>query len=1002
MAVPYDVDPKNLSSSGWGAIFAPDIGADVEEALGPLLSLRRSQAGSLFKIFRYRTGITKEEFLGEQKAGLGPADPKRVPYYLLIVGSPEEIPFRFQIELAIQYAVGRIHFDAAEDYAAYAENVVRTESSHGPLLPNQVAFFGVTHQNDTATERVVRDLVEPLAATLTTDRSGWEVKTYLESRATKAQLGRLLGGDETPALLFASAHGLAYPFGDPLQRSKQGAILCHDWPGEGHRVLSDHYFSAEDLKDDALLSGLIAVVPFDFSAGTTATSSFTEESRAKPTHVAPAPFVSKLAQRLLSHPRGGALGLVGVIDSVTAKSLSKPLHGVFSNFSKRLLDGYPLGHAMEYFSFRHAEMAVLYSQLMQDPEPLMPIDEHQFYRTYRASTATRDCLVIGDPAVRLEVHNKSYPEPKSDREYLAEVKSVTTNPASSSPKVKINEPTQPFPSLTIGDLPGATNDRIAAKDDLGAQFYIWALADLIESRDTQPPLTIGIFGSWGMGKSFLLRHLPQVLEERAKNRGENQPEESATRVPKVHAINFNAWEYGASEAIWPALARKVIDQLEKSIPWRPFERFLLKLRRNLKRHLAQSRGWLFLFGMMFLLYLTFLLFLPDEKIYVIIQAVLTLSGIGVLLKFTQEALQNSLGQWIANVFQGPDYGRPLDLISQIRGDLEIVETRLSKSRERVLILIDDLDRCEPGKSVEMLQAINLLLDFESFIVCLGVDARVVTRAVEKHYQGLLGEAGASGYEYLDKIIQIPFRIPEPRKVDVELFISTLMGDPAPPPPVPAASGERGDEKVEAPVPLTQERSSAPNELPIVAPFPVSGLEQKTVPAPSSGNRSFTYDEFAAFRNLSQYLHPNPRHLKRLLNIYRLVRTLARYKSEQDILKNPTATICWIVVSSQWPYTAHLMMREHDRLLKLTDADNDQTLPPGQPLIHLLEVARNQGEPSLRQTLDRDLGILEDLVHSQGANFGWQELWTIRRYTINFNPAIEFEWMAEPKESTQPG
>ena len=48
-------------------------------------------------------------------------------------------------------------------------------------------------------------------------------------------------------------------------------------------------------------------------------------------------------------------------------------------------------------------------------------------------------------------------------------------------------------------------------------------------------------------------------------------------------------------------------------------------------------------------------------------------------------------------------------------------------------------------------AINLLLNFDSFIVCLGIDARIITRAVERHYRGLLGPAGASGYEYLDKI-----------------------------------------------------------------------------------------------------------------------------------------------------------------------------------------------------------------------------------------------------------
>ncbi|MGA2049687.1 MAG: hypothetical protein ABSG96_18465, partial [Terracidiphilus sp.] len=122
------IDPKKLEETGWGVIFA--FGADpaVYEALFPLLKLRKQQAGDRYReyvgatAYRCANGDTpaesKQNFLMRNGAGPGPVDPLIVPYYLLIVGDPDTIPFRFQYQLDVQYAVGRIHFDSIADYAA--------------------------------------------------------------------------------------------------------------------------------------------------------------------------------------------------------------------------------------------------------------------------------------------------------------------------------------------------------------------------------------------------------------------------------------------------------------------------------------------------------------------------------------------------------------------------------------------------------------------------------------------------------------------------------------------------------------------------------------------------------------------------------------------------------------------------------------------------------------------------------------------------------------------
>ncbi len=431
-----EADARQLSQTGWGAIFAarqPDADPALLEALEPLLRLRQEQAGDRFRLFAgdkgYLPGESKRQFLERFGMGPGPVDPERIPYYLLIVGDPETIPFRFQYQLDVQYAVGRIYFDRLEDYAQYAQSVVRAETGvpHPESRAPHLVLFGPANPDDQATALSANYLVEPLANHLSaTYEAEWRVRSLLGEQASKAHLGELLNGPQHPALLFTASHGIAFPNGDPRQLSHQGALLCQDWPGPQawqQAVPQDFYFSASDLSDQANLTGMIAFLFACYGAGTPRLDELAHliwPDQPQRRFIAPRDFLAGLPRRLLSLPRGGALAVVGHIDRAWSASFLWGGAGAqltaFRDCFTRLLGGradvsaglkgsYPLGYAMEVFNNRYAEIASELNEELIQIRDFFKIPRHsELAYLWTASNDARNYIILGDPAVRLVSH----------------------------------------------------------------------------------------------------------------------------------------------------------------------------------------------------------------------------------------------------------------------------------------------------------------------------------------------------------------------------------------------------------------------------------------------------------------------------------------------------------------------------------------------------------------------------------------------------------------------
>ncbi|MEZ4701535.1 MAG: SUMF1/EgtB/PvdO family nonheme iron enzyme [Rhodothermales bacterium] len=120
-------------------------------------------------------------------------------------------------------------------------------------------------------------------------------------------------------------------------------------------------------------------------------------------------------------------------------------------------------------------------------------------------------------------------------------------------------------------------------------------------------------------------------------------------------------------------------------------------------------------------------------------------------------------------------------LEQFQDEFEqLIRKVLTWHGRRLVVFIDDLDRCLPEKAIEVLEAIKLFMDVEGCIFVLGLDRDVIARGIEMKYR----ERGADdrqfaidGASYLEKIIQVPFRIPPIEPGVMGSFVRNMMPEP---------------------------------------------------------------------------------------------------------------------------------------------------------------------------------------------------------------------------------
>lgn len=264
----------------------------------------------------------------------------------------------------------------------------------------------------------------------------------------------------------------------------------------------------------------------------------------------------------------------------------------------------------------------------------------------------------------------------------------------------------------------------------------------ISKDDNLSPATIGVYGDWGSGKSSLMKMVKKSLDT-DKN---------------TLTVEFNGWLFEGYEDAKTALCGTILDEMHKH------EKRFAKAKKKIKALLDKVDGGKLLskgvkYGLDFLL----------------------TDGIGSITELTLTGLVSAVKQKAGDVSE--------DEIKKVVDALKVDDTKRAEIKnfrktfkevfeeckgERLVVFIDELDRCTPDTVLDIFEAIRLFLYVPGTTFIIGADERLVSYAVKTKYKDIPGHDIDISKEYLEKLVQYPVKIPQLNESEVRQYITCLL------------------------------------------------------------------------------------------------------------------------------------------------------------------------------------------------------------------------------------
>ncbi len=267
------------------------------------------------------------------------------------------------------------------------------------------------------------------------------------------------------------------------------------------------------------------------------------------------------------------------------------------------------------------------------------------------------------------------------------------------------------------------------------------------------PLTIGVFGDWGSGKSSIMKMLEQKLKD----------------DDKVLTIYFNSWLFESYEDAKVSLLENILLELSKNETLgETAKKKVLSLISKVD-YIKLAKDGIKKYGK------NVVDIIATGGIGTAIEA-----GFSMLNEDKLKELKNADLSKLNDYIKEEQENTTKNTIKTFRKDFE--ELIKATNYESIVIFVDDLDRCMPERVIETLEAIKLFLSVANTAFVIGADERIIKHSISMHLQlhtfnnnsDYLQDMQQIVTDYIEKLIQIPYRIPKLSPSEIETYNNLLF------------------------------------------------------------------------------------------------------------------------------------------------------------------------------------------------------------------------------------
>jgi predicted KAP-like P-loop ATPase len=385
-------------------------------------------------------------------------------------------------------------------------------------------------------------------------------------------------------------------------------------------------------------------------------------------------------------------------------------------------------------------------------------------------------------------------------------------------------------------------------DLLNNEAIATTIISLLRERPDHP-VTIGVHGDWGAGKSSVLEMIENGLSSEKT----------------VLCLKFNGWRFQGFEDAKIALIEGIVTGLIEKRP-------ALTRTASIVKDVFKRIDWLKVAKNAGGLALTAFTGIPTpDQIGAIVT---TLQG--VLANPGELATKENLTSSIEAVKSILNPSETKNIPEEVEGFRKAFDALLSDAGiDQLVVLIDDLDRCLPDTAIETLEAIRLFVFTARTAFVVAADESMIEYAVRKHFPDLPETTGPRDYarNYLEKLIQIPFRIPALGETETRIYVTLLLAGSE------LGESNKGYLKLIA---ASRERLKRPWES---APLDSAAVAAALgVDASKANNALMLSDQIGPI--LASGSKGNPRQIKRFLNTLLLRTKTAEARGFGDEIKMP--------------------------------------------------------------------------------------------------------------------